>query len=173
MKSSIFKNVHIGFIVFFLNACHIIEHQNIFIKNVKRNINKELSDNRNKNSKLNNSKTKKIEMAPIDLPEQKPRVQKLILKKQAVISNLDSFNVDRFKNWSETMIINKLGKSNFIKEEGILKNYQYYFKECFLDVFFINKKNEYFVSYIETRPTKLNGKINTNACHENINKILR
>jgi len=152
MKSIIVKSVYIGVIVFFLNACHTFEHQNFFFENIKKNLNQELSKNKNKTSKSNNSKTKNIEMAPIDLPKQKARVQKLILKKQVNILNLNNFNLDQFQNWNELELINKLGKSSFIKEEGRLKNYQYYFKECFLDVFLIKKKSEYFVSYVETDP---------------------
>ena len=65
-----------------------------------------------------------------------------------------------------------LGKSDFIKEEGKLKNYQYYFKKCFLDVFLINKNKTYIVSYIETRPTKLNGEIDINECIREITQII-
>ena len=173
MKSIILNSIYIGVIVFFLNACHTFEHQNIFFETIKRNSNQELSESKNKIPKINNSKTKNIEMAPIDLPKQKAKVQKLILKKQVKIANLNGFNLDLFQNWNELKLINKLGKSNFVKEEGRLKNFQYYFKECFLDVFLIKKKNGYFVSYVETRPTKLNGNINTDACYENINKTLK
>ena len=69
-------------------------------------------------------------------------------------------------------VVKNLGTGDFIKEEGKLKNYQNYYKECFLDVFFIKNGNEYFVNYIETRPTKLYGKINLNACLKEINNIL-
>ena len=58
-------------------------------------------------------------------------------------------------------LIKTIGESNFIKEEGKLKNFQYYFKTCFLDVFLIKKYNGYFVNYLEIRPTRLNGEVNT------------
>ena len=35
-----------------------------------------------------------------------------------------SFNLDNLKNWNEFKLVKRLGKSNFIKEEGKLKNYQ-------------------------------------------------
>ena len=76
------------------------------------------------------------------------------------------------KNWNEKRLLKRLGKSDFVKEEGKLKNYQYYFKECYLDVFLIKKNNGYFVDYIETRPTKLNGKINTSSCFHEIKQII-
>ena len=173
MKSIIFKNVYIGFIVFFLNACHTFEHQNIFVENFTKNSNEELSENKNKNSKIHVNKTNNIELAPIDLPKQKAKVQKFILKKQVKIENINNFNLNQLNNLGEFKLIKKLGKSNFIKEEGRLKNHQYHFKECFLDVFLIKKNNEYLVSYVETRPTKLNGNINTRACHEKIYKTLK
>jgi chromosome segregation and condensation protein ScpB len=66
----------------------------------------------------------------------------------------------------------KLLKSSFIKQEGKLKNYQYYFTKCFLDVFLINKNNNFYVNLVKARPTKLNGKLNINDCLEEIEKKL-
>ena len=156
-----------------MNACHTFEHQNIFLKNIKQNLKQQLPDTEIKNSQISEKKTRnKSEMAPIDLPKQKERVQKLTLQKQIKVPKLNNFNLDKFKNWNEFKLVKRLGKSSFIKEEGKLKNYQYYFKECFLDVFLIKKENGYFVNYVETRPTKLNGKININACLKDINQTL-
>jgi hypothetical protein len=45
-------------------------------------------------------------------------------------------------------------------------------KECFLDVFLIKKDSGYFVNYIEKRPTKLNGKIDTNSCLNEIKRMM-
>ena len=83
------------------------------------------------------------------------------------------YNMLDSENWNEFKLVKRLGKSNFIKEEGKLKNYQYYFKECFLDVFLLKKKENYIVNYVETRPTKLNGTININACLKEINQTLK
>ena len=41
-----------------------------------------------------------------------------------------------------------------------------------LDVFLLKKKDNYIVNYVETRPTKLNGTININACLKEINQTL-
>ena len=61
----------------------------------------------------------------------------------------------------------------FIKEEGKLKNFQYYFSKCFLDIYLINKNKTYYVNMIKTRPTELNGKLVIDDClkeiHENFN----
>ena len=173
MKSNLIKIIFSFCIVVFISSCHTFEHQNIFLKNIKKNLNQEFLNIENKNSKIIDDKTKINEMAPIDLPKQKDKVKKLILQKKVKISNLNSFDLDHFKNWNEFKLIKRLGKSDFIKEEGKLKNYQYYLKECFLDVFLIKKDNGYYVNYVETRPTKLKGRINIQACHRNIYKTLK
>lgn len=173
MNSIINKIIFAFCIVIFMSACHTFEHQNIFLKNIKQNLKQQTPDTEIKNSKISEKKPiNNSEMAPIDLPKQKERVQKLTLQKQIKIPKLNNFNLDKYKNWDELKLVKRLGKSSFIKEEGKLKNYQYYFKECFLDVFLIKKENGYFVNYVEIRPTKLNGKINKNACLKDINQIL-
>ena len=111
-------------------------------------------------------------MAPIDKPKRIEKVQKVALQKKVRVPNIKNFDLEKFINWNEQKLIKTLGKSNFIKEEGKLKNYQYYFKECFLDVFLIKKRENYIVNYIETRPTKLNGTINKNECIKEINKLM-
>lgn len=182
MKSKFIKITFSFCIVVFLSACHTFEHHNIFLENIKRNLNQKLlnSDNENtkinsdnENTKINSNKTKNIEMAPIDLPKQKEKVQKLTLQKRVKNPNINGFDLTHFKNWNELKLIKKFGKSDFVKEEGKLKNYQYHLKECFLDIFLIKKDNGYFVNYVETRPTKLNGKINIQACHKNVYKTLK
>ena len=99
-------------------------------------------------------------------------VQKLALKKQVKIPNANKFSLEKFINWNEEKLMKTLGKSHFVKEEGKLKNYQYHFKECFIDVFLLKKNRVYLVNYIEKRPTKLNGTINIKACYREINQKL-
>ncbi|MFL2831009.1 MAG: hypothetical protein ACJZ80_06625 [Candidatus Puniceispirillales bacterium] len=65
-----------------------------------------------------------------------------------------------------------MGQSDFVKEEGKLKNYQYYFSSCFLDIFLFKEINGYRVNYIQTRPTKLHGKIEIQKCLKEISKKL-
>ena len=65
-----------------------------------------------------------------------------------------------------------MGQSNFIKEEGKLKNYQYYFSSCFLDIFFLKKENRLYVNHIQTRPTKLRGEIKLEKCLKEISNKL-
>ena len=111
-------------------------------------------------------------MAPIDRPKQTEKVQMLALQNKVKEPKPKNFSLKKIVDWNEQKLIKTLGKSNFIKEEGKLKNYQYYFKECFLDVFLLKKKERYIVDYVETRPTKLNGTININACLKEINQTL-
>ena len=159
--------------VIFMNACHTYEHQNIFIQNINKNSNVELLDKKNKTSKFTVKKSRNnSEMAPIEMPKQTETVQKLALKKQVKTPNANKFSLEKFINWNEEKLIKTLGKSHFVKEEGKLKNYQYHFKECFIDVFLLKKNSFYLVNYIEKRPTKLNGKININACYKEINQKL-
>ena len=156
-----------------MSACHTFKHQNIFLENIKQNIKQQTLDTEIKNSKISEKKPlNNSEMAPIDLPKQKERVQKLTLQKKAKIPKSNNFNLDKLKSWNEFKLVKRLGKSNFIKEEGKLKNYQYYFKKCFLDVFLLKENKKYIVNYIEIRPTELNGRINMNECFKEINKIL-
>ena len=173
MKSILIKIIFGFFIVFSLNSCHTFKHQNIFIQNVNKNSNVEVLDKKNKFSKFTVEKsTKNIEMAPIETPKQTQTVQKQALQKQVEILNANKFSLNKFINWNEEKLVKTLGKSHFVKEEGKLKNYQYHFKECFIDVYLLKKNRVYLVDYIDKRPTKLNGTINIKACLEEINQIM-
>ena len=173
MKFILIKIIFGFCIVFSINACHTIKHQNIFNQNINKNYNVEVLNNKNKSSKSTvDESTNNSEMAPIEMPKQTETVQKLTLQKQVEIPNANEFSLDNFINWNEEKLIKTLGKSHFVKEEGILKNYQYHFKECFIDVFLLKKNRVYLVNYIEKRPTKLNGTINIKACVKEIKQIM-
>ena len=155
-----------------INACHTFEHKNIFNQNINKSSNEELLDKENISSKFTIKKSaENRQMVPMDLPKQTEIVKKVALKKQVKLSNNNKFSLDRFMNWNEEKIIKSLGSSHFIKEEGKLKNYQYHFKECFLDIFLLKKNKLYLVNYVEMRPTKLNGTIDTKACFKEIKQI--
>ena len=173
MKSILIKIIFGFCIVFSINACHTLEHQNIFNQNIKNNSNVEVLDKKNKSSRLTVEKpTNNIEMAPIAMPKQTETVQKLALRKQVKIPNTNEISLEKFKNWNEEKLVKTLGKSHFVKEEGKLKNYQYHFKECFIDVFLLKKNKVYLVNYVEKRPTKLNGTIDIKACLKELNQIM-
>ena len=174
MKYYLIKIIFCICIVFFKSACHTLEHQNVIINNnIDKNPNKVSLDNENRNSRFKIKNTlKNNEMAPITIPKQKESVKRLALQKKVKIPKANKFGLDKFLNWNEKKLVKKLGKSHFIKEEGKLKNYQYQFKECFIDVFLLKTNDVYKVNYVEKRPTKLNGTIDINACFEEINQIL-
>ena len=173
MKFILIKIIFGFCIVFSINACHTFEHQNIFNQNISKNSNVEVLNKKNKSSKFTvDESTNNSEMAPIEMPKQTETVQKLALQKKVEIPNANQFSLDKFINWNEEKLVKSLGKSHFVKEEGKLKNYQYHFKECFIDVFLLKKNRIYLVNYIEKRPTKLNGKINFKACYKEITQKL-
>ena len=108
------------------------------------------------------------------MPKQKQKVKTVALSKDINIPKTKIFKLDVIKNWSEKKLIQKMGQSDFIKEEGKLKSYQYYFSSCFLDIFFLKRKNSYYVKHIQKRSTKLYGKIKSEKCLREIsNKINR
>ena len=173
MKSNLIKIIFGLCIVIFINACHTFEHQNIFFQKNVKNLNQELVVLENNISEKSHTNSKEInEKAPIETPKKTEKVQKVALQKKVIAPNPKNFNLKKFLNWNEDKLIKTLGKSNFIKEEGKLKNYQYHFKECFLDVFLVSKNENFIVSYIEARPTKLYGEININKCFKEITKIM-
>jgi len=173
MESNLIKIILFLCIVIFIKACHTFEHQNIFFQNNVKNLNQKLVFLEENSSKKNDKNlTENNEMAPIEKPKKTEKVQKLALQKKVITPNSKNFNLKKFLNWNEEKLVETLGKSDFIKEEGKLKNYQYYFKECFLDVFLLSKNENYIVNYIEARPTKLYGEININKCFEEITKIM-
>ena len=67
----------------------------------------------------------------------------------------------------------KVGKGDFLKKEGRLKNIQYYFSKCFLDVFLIKRNNGYLVTLLQIRPILLNGSINKDKCLDEISNKLK
>ena len=173
MKFILIKIIFGFCIVFSINACHTIKHQNIFNQNINKNYNVEVLNKKNKSSKSTvDESTYNSEMAPIEMPKQTETVQRLALQKQVEVPNANEFSLDKFINWNEEKLVKTLGKSHFVKEEGKLKNYQYHFKECFIDVFLLKKNRVYIVNYIEKRPTKLNGTINIKACVKEIKQIM-
>ncbi len=167
-------------IILLISSCHTLEHQKIFLDIKKRNDNqyKKIVNLEEKISKTKindiykENPSKKIEMAPIKIPEKKQKVETVALSKKIKIPKAKMFELDVIKNWSEKKLIQKMGQSDFIKEEGKLKNYQYYFSNCFLDIYFLKRENDYSVKHIQTRSTKLYGKIEPEKCLKEISDNL-
>ena len=178
MKLNLNKIILNFVIIFSLSSCHTLEHQTIFLDTIKKNQKQDIINLKDKDTETISKKTdnKKIsnkdEMAPIKVPNQKKKVKTVALGKKIKISKTEKINLNIIKNWSEKKLIQKMGQGDFIKEEGKLKNYQYYFSSCFLDIFLLRKINSYYVNHIQTRSTKLYGKIETKKCLKEISSKL-
>ena len=159
------------FCIIFISACHTLEHKgfdskpmNILITNKKTNHNKV---NNNKNNLLPKKEN-------ISVP--KNEKGKKILRKTSVMATIKKsketkknvFIPESILNLSEKQLVKKMGRSDFVKNEGILKNHQYYFSNCFVDVFLIKKESGYFVDFFQKRPIKLNGFLNEVNCYKDI-----
>ena len=151
---------------------------NIFIETARKKLQPIIIKNQGSNEddlKIIKEKKKKLienSMAPISVPEKTKKVKKTALAKKFNAPRIKNFKLNLIQNWTEDDLIKKLGKSNFIKQEGILKNYQYYFSKCFLDVFLLQKEKLYFINHVQVRPTKLNGSVNKEKCLEEIEQKL-
>ena len=157
-------------LILLLSGCHTLQHNGFQSKIPKKEV-------KDKNIIYNNfktsSKSSKIEKETTEEVTQKLKENSKPenLKKQKK-SRQKKFNLTSILKLSEIDLLKKLGISDFVKFEGKLKNHQYYFSKCFLDVFVIKKENGYYVNYFETRPIKLNGTLQKEECLQHINAKL-
>jgi len=143
-------------ILMFLGGCHTLEHRKLFFeKNNKNIVNKEVKPKITAIKKEAKPKITAIKK------EAKPKIIKKKINLQSLI------------NFSETELYSKIGKGDFIKKEGLLKNIQYYFSKCFLDIFLMKKNNDYLVNFLQIRSATLNGSINKDVCLDEISNKLK
>ena len=116
MKYYLIKIIFCICIVFFVNACHTFEHQNIFTQNIDKVSNEKLLDKENSKSGIKKPENNN-EMAPIDIPKQTETVKKLALQKKVKLPNADKFSLENLINWNEKKLVKTLGKGHFTKEE--------------------------------------------------------
>ena len=162
--------------ILFLSACHTLEHNGFAfdpvnkLTTIKNNEDEIIDNNKNnlipKKKDIPSKKSKKIQKV-IEEPKIKPNLNKS--KK----SDIQSFNPKTILNLSEKELFKKMGKSDFVKHEGKLKNHQYYLTNCFVDFFLVKKESSYFVNFIQRRPIKLNGFLNEKNCFEDISKKIK
>jgi hypothetical protein len=143
-------------ILMFLGGCHTLEHRKLFFEKNNKNI-------VNKEAKPKITAIKK-EAKPKITAIKKEAKPKIIKKK---------INLQSLINFSETELYSKIGKGDFIKKEGLLKNIQYYFSKCFLDIFLMKKNNDYLVNFLQIRSATLNGSINKDVCLDEISNKLK
>ena len=153
-----------------LNGCHTLQHNGFQDKIPKKEV-------KGKNIIYNNfktsSKNSKIEKETTEEVTQKLKKNSESENfKNKIKSKQKKFNLTSILKLSETDLFKRLGVSDFVKVEGKLKNHQYYFSKCFLDVFVIKKENGYYVNFFETRPIKLHGTLRKEECLQFINTQL-
>ena len=157
-------------LILLLNGCHTLQHNSFQDKIPKKEV-------KGKNIIYNNFKTSskniKIEKETTEEVTQKLKKNSESENfKNKIKSKQKKFNLTSILQLSETDLLKRLGVSDFVKFEGRLKNHQYYFSKCFLDVFVIKKENGYNVKFFETRPIKLNGTLKKEECLQHINTKL-
>ena len=164
-------------IITVITSCHTLEHKSLFLVNndiktkiipkklilenkiIKKNIAKIIQPE-NKTIKRN-IKAKIISKKVTSEDKILKQDLELINKTKKIITKI---NLKVLKNISEKKLYSKLSKGDFIKQEGKLKNIQYYFAECFLDVFLIKINNIYITDFIQIRSTELNSFIDKEKC---------
>ena len=155
-------------LILLLNGCHTLQHNGFQDKIPKKETKNIIYNNfktSSKNSKIEKEKTEKVTQ------KFKENSESENLKKQKK-SRQKKFNLTSILKLSEADLLKKLGVSDFVKFEGKLKNHQYYFSKCFLDVFVIKKENGYYVNFFETRAIKLNGTLKKEECLKDIHSKL-
>ena len=157
-------------LILLLNGCHTLQHNGFQSKIPKK-------EGKGKNIIYNNfktsSKNSKIEKETTEEVTQKLKKNSESENfKNKIKSKQKKFNLTSILKLSETDLFKILGVSDFVKVEGKLKNHQYYFSKCFLDVFVIKKENGYYVNFFETRPIKLDGTLRKEECLQDINTKL-
>ena len=155
-------------LILLLNGCHTLQHNGFQDKIPKKETKNIIYNNfktSSKNSKIEKETTEEVTQ------KLKENSESENLKKQKK-SRQKKFNLTSILKLSEIDLLKKLGISDFVKFEGKLKNHQYYFSKCFLDVFVIKKENGYYVNFFETRPIKLNGTLKKEECLQHINAKL-
>ena len=154
MKKILYKIIINLSVFIFLVGCHNLEHRKLFLEP-------------NNQSLVN--KAVKPKITPIE--KVKPKITPIEKVKPKIIKK--KINLQFLINFSENKLYSIIGKGNFVKEEGKLKNIQYYFTKCFLDVFLIKRNNGYHVTLLQIRPILLNGSINKDKCLDEISNKLK
>ena len=154
MRKILYKIIINLSVLIFLVGCHNLEHRKLFFEP-------------NNQSLVN--KAVKPKITPIE--KVKPKIIAIEKVKPKIIKK--KINLQFLINFSENKLYSIIGKGDFVKEEGKLKNIQYYFTKCFLDVFLIKRNNGYHVTLLQIRPILLNGSINKDKCLDEISNKLK
>ena len=164
MKNILYKIIINLSIIILLGGCHNIEHRKLFFDPKNKNI-------VDKKVKPKISPIEKVKPKISPIKKVKPKISPIKKVKPKIIKK--KLNLQFLINFSENELYSKIGKGDFIKEEGRLKNIQYYFTKCFLDVFLIKRNDNYHVTLLQIRSILLNGSINKERCLDEISRKLK
>ena len=159
------------FIITLVTACHTLEHNGFKLEPTNKNIVKMEVESKNINN--NNTSPEKIVLSQKikeKVTDKLKKPSKLLPIKKLKKTKPKIFNPISMLKLSESKLFTTLGKSDFVKFEGKLKNHQYYFSKCFLDVFVIKKRNVFYVDFVQIRSIKLNGMLDEDECLQDIDK---
>ena len=173
------KKIQVKIIIYLLyvilvSGCHTLDHKNSAIKPIKKiTTSPKIQENIDSNNKLNSIEE--------NISKNKLHETKKIIKKTSIRPSINKHKnkeIERFHpisilNLSEKQLFEKMGISDFIKNEGKLRNHQYYFSNCFVDIFVIKKENNYLVNFFQSRPIELNGILNEENCFKDISKKIK
>ena len=153
MKNNLNKILIFISLIAIMSGCHTLEHKSLFLVNhdIKAEVTSKKVITRDVISKKDLELVAKTKtMVALSETKFKKKFTKIDLKV--------------LKNISEKELYSKISKGSFTKQEGKLKNIQYYFSECFLDVFLIKRNNVYITDFIQIRSTELNSFLDKEKC---------
>ena len=174
MKKILYKIIINLSVFIFLGGCHNLEHRKLFLEpNNQSLVNKAVKPKITPIEKVKPKITpiEKVKPKIITIEKVKPKIITIEKVKPKIIKK--KINLQFLINFSENKLYSIIGKGDFVKEEGKLKNIQYYFTKCFLDVFLIKRNNGYHVTLLQIRPILLNGSINKDKCLDEISNKLK
>ena len=188
MKNNLNKILIFISLIAIMSGCHTLEHKSLFLVNhdIKAKVTSKKVITRDVISKKNPVKTikplnrtvkKKIKAQIVSKKmfsedEISKKDLELVAKTKTMVAlsetkfkkKITKIDLKVLKNISEKELYSKISKGSFTKQEGKLKNIQYYFSECFLDVFLIKRNNVYITDFIQIRSTELNSFIDKEKC---------
>ncbi len=87
--------------------------------------------------------------------------------------NTKTFNLKLYIGKTKNELMNMFRQPNLNIKHGIITNFQYHLKNCFVDLFFINNNDKHTLKYFEFRPTKIKGFLDEELCKKDLQKSLK
>ena len=104
------------------------------------------------------------------------RTEKTKFKKKPIKEKANKkenlINLENFLEKDILSITKVFGNPNLIIKHNKIKNFQYHFQSCFLDLFFVSSGNDYILKHLETRSSELNRSYNEKICFKEISNLI-